>query len=189
MLTDLKSRLKSLFRRNTVETDLDAELRFHLDEHVAKLEKSGVSHEEALRQARLEIGTADSVKEEHRDARGIRPLENLAQDLAYGLRILRKSPGYAIIAILTLALGIGANAAIFSFIEAWIIKPLPYPNAQSLMVLETHNTKKGWTSTQVSSSADLFDYEKQNSSFEQLAIWTGWQYNLTGGGRPDRVDG
>jgi len=189
MLTDLKSRWKSLFRRTAVETDLDAELRFHLDEHVVKLEKSGLSHEDALRRARLEIGTADSVKEEHRDARGIRPLENLAQDLAYGLRILRKSPGYAIIAILTLALGIGANAAIFSFIEAWIIKPLPYPNAQSLMVLETHNTKKGWTSTQVSSSADLFDYEKQNSSFEQLAIWTGWQYNLTGGGRPDRVDG
>ena len=189
MLTDLKSRLKSLFRRDAVENDLDAELGFHFDEHVAKLEKSGLSHEDALRQARLEIGTADSVKEEHRDARGIRPFENLTQDLAYGLRILRKSPGYAIIAILTLALGIGANAAIFSFIEAWIIKPLPYPQAAELMVLQTHNTKKGWTGTQVSSSGDFFDFQKQNASFEQLAPWTGWQYNLTGDGRPDRIDG
>ena len=189
MLTDLKSRLRSLFRRDAVENDLDAELGFHFDEHVAKLEKSGLSHEDALRQARLEIGTADSVKEEHRDARGIRPLENLTQDLAYGLRILRKSPGYAIIAILTLALGIGANAAIFSFIEAWVIKPLPYPRADRLMVLQSHNLKQGWTSTQVPSAADFLDYQKQNTSFEQLAIWSPWQYNITGDGRPDRVDG
>ena len=189
MLTDLKSRLRSLFRRDAVENDLDAELGFHFDEHVAKLEKSGLSHEDALRQARLDIGTADSVKEEHRDARGIRPLENLTQDLAYGLRILRKAPGYAIIAILTLALGIGANAAIFSFIEAWVIKPLPYPRADRLMVLQSHNLKQGWTSTQVPSAADFLDYQKQNTSFEQLAIWSPWQYNITGDGRPDRVDG
>jgi putative ABC transport system permease protein len=189
MLADLKSRLASLFRRNRVEDELDAELRFHFDKHVAKLEASGLSHQDALRQTRLEFGTNDSVKEEHRDARGVRPLENFAQDVAYGLRILRKSPGYAIIAILTLALGIGANAAIFSYIEAWVIKPLPYPQAQQLMVIQSHNTKQGWTSWQVSSTADYLDFEKQSTSFEQLAMWNAWQYNLTGDGRPDRVDG
>jgi predicted permease len=189
MLADLKARLTSLFRRAKVEDDLDTELRFHFDEQVAKLERDGMSRAEALRQARLAVGTSDSVKEEHRDARGTRPLENFAQDLAYGARILRKSPGYAIIAILTLALGIGANAGIFSFIEAWVIKPLQYPQPDSLMVIETLNTKKGSTSTQVSSSGDFFDYQKQNTSFEQMTGWTSWGYNLTGDGRPDRVDG
>ncbi len=189
MFSDIKARLTSLFRRAKVEDDLDAELRFHFDEQVAKLEHEGLPRAEALRQARLAVGTPDSVKEEHRDARGTRPLENLAQDLAYGARILRKSPGYAIIAILTLALGIGANAAIFSFIEAWVIKPLPYPQADRLMVIESLNTRKGSTSTQVSSSGDFFDYGKQNTSFEQVTPWTSWQFNLTGDGRPDRIDG
>ncbi len=189
MLSDILIRLRSLFRREKVEHELDDELRFHFDQQVAKLVAAGAPRDQALRQARLQFGAADSVKEEHRDARGIRPLENLAQDLTYAVRILRKSPAYTIIAILTLALGIGANAAIFSFIEAWIIKPLPYPQADRLMVLQSHNTKKGWTGTFVPSAADFLDYAKQNTSFEQLTIWTGWDYNLTGDGRPDRVDG
>ncbi len=189
MFPDLTTRLRSLFRRNSVERELDDELRFHFDQHVAKLIAGGLPRQEALRQARLTIGTPDSIQEEHRDARGIRSIENFAQDVGYGLRILRKSPGYAIIAVLTLALGIGANAAIFSYIEAWVIKPLPYPQAAQLMVLQSHNTKKGFTSWGVPSTADFLDYEKQNSSFAQLAVWSNWQYNLTGDGRPDRVEG
>ena len=155
MLSDILIRLRSLFRREKVEHELDDELRFHFDQQVAKLVAAGAPRDQALRQARLQFGAADSVKEEHRDARGIRPLENLAQDLTYAVRILRKSPAYTIIAILTLALGIGANAAIFSFIEAWIIKPLPYPQADRLMVLQSHNAKKGWTGTFVPSGRRL----------------------------------
>jgi predicted permease len=189
MVDDLKARMKSLVKRDAVESELDDELRFHFDEAVAKLEARGHSREEARRLARLEFGSSDSVKEEHRDARGTRALETLVTDLKYALRLLKKSPGYAIIAILTLALGIGANAAIFSFIEAWVIKPLPYPQADSLMVIQSHNLKKGWTSTQVPSTADFLDYEKQQTSFEKFAIWSPWEYNLTGDGRPDRVDG
>jgi putative ABC transport system permease protein len=189
MVEDLKARVKSLMNRDAVESELDDELRFHFDAAVAKLEARGHSHEEAKRLARLEFGTADSVKEEHRDARGTRALETLVTDLKYALRLLKKAPGYAIIAILTLALGIGANAAIFSFIEAWVIKPLPYPQADRLMVMQTRNLKEGWISNQVPSAADFLDYEKQQTSFEKLALWNAWEYNLTGDGSPDRVDG
>jgi putative ABC transport system permease protein len=113
----------------------------------------------------------------------------LAQDLKYGMRMLAKSPAFAIIAVLTLALGIGANAAIFSYVNAWLIKPLPYPQADRLIVLLSHDTKKGFTNNGVTSTADFLDYQAENKSFEQLATWTGWYFNLTSGGPPDRVIG
>jgi putative ABC transport system permease protein len=113
----------------------------------------------------------------------------LLQDMRYGLRVLAKSPGFTAIAVLTLALGIGANTAIFSYVDAWIIKPIPYPQPDRLMVLQGHNTKKGWTQDQVSSTADFFDLQKQTKSFEQLAAWSGAGFNLTGDGLPALVDG
>ncbi|MFZ0214161.1 MAG: ABC transporter permease [Candidatus Acidiferrales bacterium] len=116
-------------------------------------------------------------------------MKTLWQDLGYGFRILRKSPAFAAIAIITLALGIGANTAIFSFVDAWLIKPLPYPQADRLMVLLSHDKKKGWTSNQVTSTADYLDYQKQQTSFEQTAAWTSWNFNLTGDGPPTLVEG
>jgi putative ABC transport system permease protein len=110
-------------------------------------------------------------------------------DLKYGFKMLVKSPGFAAIAVLTLALGIGANTAIFSYVDAWLIKPLPFRQADRLMVLLSHDTKKGWTSNSVTSTADFLDYQNQNASFEQLAAWTQWAFNLTGDGPPDRVLG
>src|SRR5215469_17883063 len=111
------------------------------------------------------------------------------QDLAYAVRILRKSPMFSIIAVLTLALGIGANTAIFSYVDAWMIKPLPYPQAERLMVFQEHNTKKGWTDDTVTSTADFLDFQKQATSFEQTAGYAGWNFNLTGNGAPALVDG
>ena len=111
------------------------------------------------------------------------------QDLAYAARILRRSPGFTAVAVLTLALGIGANSAIFSFVDAWLIKPLPYPQADRLMVFLAHDTKQGWISGGVSSTADLMDFEKQSTSFEQVASWTGCAFSLTGDGPPQLVDG
>ena len=110
-------------------------------------------------------------------------------DLKYGFKMLVKSPGFAAIAVLTLALGIGANTAIFSYVDAWLIKPLPFRQADRLMVLLSRDTKKGWTSNSVTSTADFLDYQNQNASFEQLAAWTQWAFNLTGDGPPDRVLG
>ena len=116
-------------------------------------------------------------------------MQTLWQDLRYGLRMLLKSPGFTAIALLTLALGIGANTAIFSYVNAWLIHPLPYPQADRLMVLLSHDTKKGWTANGVNSTADFLDYQQQNASFEQLAAWTQWSFNLTSDGPPDRVLG
>ncbi len=114
---------------------------------------------------------------------------NFLQDPRYGVRMLRKSPGFTAIAILTWALGIGANTAIFSYVNAWLIKPLPYPQADRLTVLLSHDTKKGWTSNGVTSTADFLDYQNQNASFEQLAAWTQWSFNISSDGPPDRVIG
>ena len=189
MLDDLFIRLRALFQRKAVETELDEELRFHFEQHVEKFLAAGLTREEATRRARLEFGGLDQVKEECRDARGTHFIESFLQDLYYGLRMLRKSPGFTAVAVLTLALGIGANTAIFSYVNAWIIKPLAYPQADRLMVLLSHDTKKGWTSTGVTSNADFLDYAQQNTSFEQIVPWTTWYFNLTGDGPPDRVLG
>src|SRR6202167_638101 len=189
MLDDLCIRLRALFQRKAVETELDEELRFHFEQHVEKFLAAGLTREEATRRARLEFGGLDQVKEECRDARGTHFIETFLQDLRYGFRMLRKSPGFAAVAVLTLALGIGANTAIFSYVNAWIIKPLAYPHADRLMVLLSHDTKKGWTSTGVTSNADFLDYAQQNTSFEQIVPWTTWYFNLTGDGPPDRVLG
>jgi putative ABC transport system permease protein len=116
-------------------------------------------------------------------------LGTLWQDIRFGLRVLYKSPGFAAVAILTLALGIGANTAIFSYIDAWLIKPLPYPQADRLMVLLSHDTQKGWTEWGVTSTADFGDYQQQNTSFDQLVPWAVWSFNLTNDGPPERTAG
>jgi len=189
MLNDLLFRLRSLFRRRNVEAELDDELRFHFENQVAKFIQSGVQPEEAKRRARLEFGGMDQLKEEHRDARGVSFVETLLQDIRYGLRMLAKSPGFTGVAVLTLALGIGANTAIFSYINAFIIKPLPYPQSDRLMIFESHDTKKGWTREGLTSTASFLDFQKQNTSFEQTALWRGLSFNLTGDGAPAFVEG
>jgi putative ABC transport system permease protein len=185
----LPLRLRSLFHSQKADEELDEELRDHIELKTQQYIAQGMAQQEARRAAVLEMGGVEKRKEECRDTRGIQFLETFVQDLRYGFRMLRKSPGFAAIAIVTLALGIGANTAIFSYVNAWLIKPLPFPQADRLMVLLSHDTKKGWTNNGVTSSADYFDYEKQNSSFEQLVPWTSWYFNLTGDGPPDRVLG
>src|SRR5438445_9980606 len=118
MLNDLLFRLRSLFRRKDLEAELDDELRFLFERHVAKSIQSGLPLQEAKRRARLEFGGMDQLKEEHRDARGVNFIETLLQDARYGLRILAKSTGFNVFAVLTVALGIGANTAIVIYIDA-----------------------------------------------------------------------
>jgi putative ABC transport system permease protein len=179
----------AILRRARMESEMDAELRFHIEARAEDLIRSGVPREEALRRARIEFGGMELTKEECRDARGTNLIESLLQDIRFGLRMLRKSPGFTAVAILTLALGIGANTAIFSYVDAWMIKPLPYPHADRLMTLDSHDKKKGWTSNGIVSTASFLDFEKQNTSFEQIALWTSWNFNLTGDGAPELVEG
>ena len=168
-------RLRSLFRRAQADQELD--------------DANGMAPEEARRRARLDLGGIEQTKDKCRDARRVDRIHDFAQDLHFGLRMLRKSPGFSAVAILTLALGIGANTAIFSCINAWIIKPLPYPQSDRLMVFATHDKKNGWTGEHVTSTADFFDFQKQNTSFEQTVAWTNAGLSLTGDGRPELVDG
>ena len=135
MFTDLTHRLRSLIRRRTVEQDLDDELRFHFERLIDRHVANGLAHDEALRRARLEMGGFDQVKEEHRDARGVRLLEDLGDDLRYAIRQVKRSPGFAVLAVLCLGLGIGANTSIFSALNSVLFRPLPGADPGRLLML------------------------------------------------------
>src|SRR2546429_3018173 len=181
--------IKRLFSRRRIYCELSEEIREHLEEKIEELVAGGMSRKEATYAARREFGNVTLVEEDSRTVWRWPSVENLLMDIRYSVRMLRKSPGFTIVAVLTLALGIGANTAIFSCINAWIINPLPYPQSDRLMVFATNEKKSGWTGEHVTSRADFFDFQKENTSFEQSVAWTGASLNLTGDGRPELVDG
>src|SRR5467141_5332166 len=132
-----------LLRRKKMEEQLEKELRFHLEQHASELIAQGLSPDEARRQARLALGGPEQVKENCRDARGTRWLEDLLQDFRYAIRTLRKQPGFASVAILTLALGSGATTVMFTVINGVLLKPLAYPEANRLVTLHGKTEKYG----------------------------------------------
>jgi predicted permease len=139
MLSDLYFRLRSLLRHGAAEKELDQELLFHFERQVEKYVRSGLTREEAIRRFRLEFGGLDQVKQECREARGVTFVETLLQDVRFGLRMFRRDKGFTATVMLTLALGIGANTAIFSLINAVLLKMLPVRDPAQLVQLTTTN--------------------------------------------------
>ena len=135
LLSDIRYRLRALFSRASVEQELDDELRFHIEHEAEKYERQGTSREAALRRARLAFGGVEQVKEASRDMRGIARLESIVRDLRYAVLSLTSRPAFTLTVIATLALGIGANAAIFTLVDALLLRPLPVSHPEQLVIV------------------------------------------------------
>jgi predicted permease len=164
ILQNLTSGLRALFRKKQVEREMDEELRGYLDAAVQEKIRAGMSQEEALRAARVEMGSMDAVKEEIRSASWESTLETLWQDVRYGLRQLKRNPGFTVVAVLTLALGIGANSAIFNVVQAVLLRawPLKAPERCVQIVAETRDGRDTF------SYADYRDLVEQSKSLEGI---------------------
>ena len=187
MFAQLQSLWKALWNRSQMESELDDEMRFHVESRAQDLLGSGLSREEAHRRARIEFGSMVSCEEKVRETRRVTWLEDLAQDLRYGWRVLRKNPGFATVAVLTLALGIGANTAIFSVVYAVLLKPLPYTNPEQLFTAFQANAQQGIAETGCS-YLNFEEWRAQNHVFSELAGILAHQLTLTGRGEPSVVN-
>jgi len=183
MLSDMLFRLRSLFRRSEVESELDDELQFHVDKQVEKHVRSGLTREEAARQIRLQFGSLSQVKEDCRESRGVTLLETTAQDVRYALRQLVRTPAFTTTVLLTLALGIGANTAIFTLVNAVLLKNLPVADPKMLVRIGdqdqccVRNTAIADGDYGVFSTQTYQEIKKNNPEFEDLAaMQAGFQY-------------
>jgi len=169
-----------------MDGEMDDEMRFHVESRAHDLLRSGLSREDAYRRARIEFGSIASYQEKARETRRVTWLEDFAQDLRYGWRVLRKNPGFAAVGVLTMALGIGANTAIFSVVYAVVLKPLPYVNSGQLFNVFEAQPQEGVTGTGWS-YLNFAELREQNSVFSEMAGVQKHQLTLTGRGEPSVV--
>src|SRR5437763_5663632 len=169
MWSDLLYRLRVLFRRNTVERELDEELRFHFERQVQTYFESGLTRDQALRRARLSFGGLNQVKEECRQARGLSALDTTMQDLRYSARALRKSPVFTIVAVLSVALGIGINTAVFSLINDLLLREINVSDPDTLVSLNRVRPRGGSSSQfEITTFEQLRDH---NNSTAGMFAW------------------
>lgn len=184
MLRAWLSRIAGLFHKERRDRELADEIESNLQMHIEDNVRDGMTPEEARRQALLKFGGVESAKESCRDRRGIPVLEAMWQDGRYGLRMLRKSPGFTIVAVLTLALGIGVDTALFSVVNGVLLKPLPYPHADRMVALAESSPAFSEGSI---SYPDFVDWTKMNQTFDALAAYRHDDFNLTGMGDAERL--
>ncbi len=178
-----------LLRRNKMEEQLEKEMRFHLEQHANELIASGVSPTEARRRARMALGGPEQVKEECRDARGTRWVEDFWQDLRHAMRMLRQRPGFSAVAILTLALGVGASTIVFTVVDGVLLRPLPYPQPDRLVAVYGHT--ESWNAKlygeQNVAYPDFLDCKRESRSL----TLAGSLFNdgtVSGSGDPEHVE-
>jgi putative ABC transport system permease protein len=178
---------KRIFRRSSYEPELAGELQFHLEQEFQKNLASGMSQQEAWRQAKIAFGGIEGVKEECRELRFGSWFESAWRDILYGLRLLGKSPGFAFVAVAILSLSIGANTAIFSAVNAVLLARWPFPHPEKIVFVseDTHSN----FGLSLISVLNFEDYRRDQRTFDQLALWIAQSVNLTGQDRPDRLIG
>lgn len=190
MFNDLLFRLRALFRRETVESEADLELRFHFEQQMEKNIKAGLTREEALRRARIDFGGHEQLREEVRDARGVNLIETIFRDIRYGLRILGRTPVISGIAVLSLALGIGANTAIFSLIDTVMLRMLPVQKPEELSHLLIQDPKSGNGEADSTFSSPLWEeLRNRQDVFSGMFAWGSTQFDLAQGGAVHDVNG
>ena len=188
MLNDLLYRLRALIHRGEMDAEVDDELRDHIEREAEKYRGAGLTPDEAVRRARLALGGSEQVKQQSRDSSGTKFVEDLLQDLRYAMRSFAKTPGLTALIVLSLAIGIGANTAIFSVTSTLLLKPLPYPSPDRIAILWLRSPGIGipqdWPSP-----GQYHDIVTQNHVFEDTALAGGGNFTLTEGTKAKKVDG
>lgn len=188
MCKDVLLRLRALFFRRRMDQELQEELQFHTEMQTRKNRRYETDLTEAKRQTRLQFGSVVSATEECREARGISSMEILARDLRLALRILIKSPGFAVVALLSLALGVGGNTAIFSVVNAVLIRPLPYAESEKLAGVSNSAVFSGQVINDWPLSLHMYAvYNQQARSFADFGVWTAGAAAVAGNGDPEEV--
>src|SRR5262245_53905720 len=184
----LRDRWRSTRNREAVAGEIHNELRFHHDHLTEQLVREGMTRDEALAEARRRIGNLPLAQDAGYDVRGGGWLEATIQDVKYGLRRLRRQPAFTVVAVLTLALGIGATTAIFSVANGLLLRPLPYPDADRLVMVWMDNARIGlredWHSY-----PNYDDYRRQNDTLQDLAMFNSTARTFAGAGEPERLQG
>jgi predicted permease len=188
MLVRIRSLWRNLVRRRRVDRDLDDELSATIHALVQEKLERGMTADEARRAARLELGSVESIKEQVRDARAGALFATLLQDVRYACRLLARSPGFAAIAVFTLALGIGATSTVFSVVQAVLLRPFPYPESDRLVEIWSSIPGSGF-SRSPSALPDYRAWRTANRTFEEIGAYHGVAYALTGDGRPEQLRG
>lgn len=185
-LRDLYRRVRALLRSESIHEEIDEEMRFHIDMRTEENVRAGMEPGEARREAERRFGGLTRMKERGYEVRGGRWLETFWQDCRYGARSLRKTPAFTAAALLTLAVGVGANTAIFSVVEAVLLRELPYRDADKVVVLWENNRMRG-RPRNVVNPGNFQDWRAQSASFADMAAFVDQRVGLTGGGEPEEV--